>query len=229
MRQSRLAMLSLTLGVLIGSAGVAAAGSGTTAAVCVNANNGMVRVADTCRGNEYPLTIQGEQGPAGPQGPEGPQGPAGPEGAPGQVGPQGPTGATGPAGPQGVPGPLGPQGPEGARGPAGPTGPQGPEGPQGPAGDLAVFGTDTSRAVAGRGGECTLGDVILTAGFVSSGQVLAEGQLLPISSNTALFSLYGTMYGGDGRTTFGVPDLRDAAPNGLTYAVCAFGIYPSRS
>ena len=36
----------------------------------------------------------------------------------------------------------------------------------------------------------------------------ADGQLLPIASNSALFSLYGTTYGGDGRTTFGIPDLR---------------------
>jgi microcystin-dependent protein len=40
----------------------------------------------------------------------------------------------------------------------------------------------------------------------------ANGQLLPISQNTALFSLYGTTFGGDGRTTFGVPDLRGRAP-----------------
>lgn len=229
MRQSRSALLSLIIGVVIGSAGVAAAGSGTTATVCVNGNNGMVRVADTCRANEYPLTIQGEQGPAGPAGPEGPQGPQGPEGVPGPEGPQGPTGATGPAGPQGDPGPEGPHGRQGAEGPVGPAGPQGPQGPQGPAGDLAVFGTDTSRAAAGRGGECTLGDVILTAGTVSSGQIIANGQLLTISQNTALFSLYGTLYGGDGRMTFGVPDLRDAAPNGLTYVLCGAGLYPSRS
>jgi len=37
---------------------------------------------------------------------------------------------------------------------------------------------------------------------------LCDGQLLPISQNTALFSLLGTTYGGDGRTTFGLPDLR---------------------
>ncbi len=35
-----------------------------------------------------------------------------------------------------------------------------------------------------------------------------DGQLLPISQNSALFSLLGTMYGGDGRTTFGLPELR---------------------
>jgi microcystin-dependent protein len=74
-----------------------------------------------------------------------------------------------------------------------------------------------------------LGDVILTAGSVSSGQLIADGQLLPIASNSALFSLFGTAYGGDGRTTFGVPDLSDAAPDGLTYALCTSGAYPSRS
>lgn len=40
----------------------------------------------------------------------------------------------------------------------------------------------------------------------------ANGQLLAISSNTALFSLYGTIYGGDGRTTFALPDLRGRIP-----------------
>lgn len=43
----------------------------------------------------------------------------------------------------------------------------------------------------------------------------AEGQLLPISQNTALFSLLGTYYGGDGRTTFGLPDLTSRAPIGV--------------
>ena len=39
-----------------------------------------------------------------------------------------------------------------------------------------------------------------------------NGALLPIASNTALFSLLGTTFGGDGRTTFGLPDLRGRAP-----------------
>mgnify|MGYP005818947303 CR=1 FL=1 len=42
-----------------------------------------------------------------------------------------------------------------------------------------------------------------------------EGQLLAISSNTALFSLLGTTFGGDGRTTFGLPDLRGRSIVGL--------------
>ena len=44
--------------------------------------------------------------------------------------------------------------------------------------------------------------------FCPRGWADANGQLLPISSNSALFSLYGTIYGGDGRTTFALPDLR---------------------
>ena len=48
--------------------------------------------------------------------------------------------------------------------------------------------------------------------FCPRGWSKADGQLLPIASNSALFSLYGTMYGGDGRTTFALPDLRGRAP-----------------
>jgi len=89
------------------------------------------------------------------------------------------------------------------------------------------FGTNTSYAHPGRGAECVLGEVWLTAGHVASG-IPAEGQLLDVSRNVELFSLLGTTYGGDGRTTFGLPDLRDAAPNGLTYVICTVGRYPSR-
>lgn len=44
--------------------------------------------------------------------------------------------------------------------------------------------------------------------FAPVGWARCDGQLLSIASNTALFSLLGTTYGGDGRTTFGLPDLR---------------------
>ena len=44
--------------------------------------------------------------------------------------------------------------------------------------------------------------------FPPQGWATCDGQLLPISSNSALFSLLGTIYGGDGRTTFALPDLR---------------------
>ncbi|WP_300531959.1 tail fiber protein [Maricaulis sp.] len=54
-----------------------------------------------------------------------------------------------------------------------------------------------------------LGDIQLEGfNFCPRGTLEAAGQLLPINQNQALFSLYGTTYGGDGRTTFALPDLR---------------------
>ena len=54
-----------------------------------------------------------------------------------------------------------------------------------------------------------LGEIrIVGFNFAPRGWALCDGQLLPISSNSALFSLLGTAYGGDGRSTFGLPDLR---------------------
>lgn len=48
--------------------------------------------------------------------------------------------------------------------------------------------------------------------FAPKGWAFCDGQLLPLSQNTALFSLLGTTYGGNGKTTFALPDLRGAAP-----------------
>lgn len=48
--------------------------------------------------------------------------------------------------------------------------------------------------------------------FAPRGFAFCDGQLLAISQNTALFSLVGTIYGGDGRTTMGLPDLRGRFP-----------------
>jgi len=124
------------------------------------------------------------------------------------------TACPGRAGQNGLPGPAGATGPQGPGGPAGATGPQGvqgPAGPQGPAASTALFGTDTGNAAAGNGAECTLGHILLTASNVAVG-IPARGQLMAISQNTALFSLLGTTYGGDGRATFALPDLRIAAP-----------------
>lgn len=60
-----------------------------------------------------------------------------------------------------------------------------------------------------------IGEVKLFAGnFAPRGWAFCDGQLLPISQNTALFSILGTTYGGDGRTTFALPDLRGRAPIG---------------
>lgn len=48
--------------------------------------------------------------------------------------------------------------------------------------------------------------------YAPAGWAFCNGQLLPISQNTALFSLLGTSYGGNGTTTFALPDLRGASP-----------------
>ena len=48
--------------------------------------------------------------------------------------------------------------------------------------------------------------------FAPTGWAFCEGQLMPISQNTALFSLLGTTYGGDGKSTFGLPDLTGSSP-----------------
>lgn len=58
-----------------------------------------------------------------------------------------------------------------------------------------------------------VGEVRVFAGnFAPIGWAFCNGQLLPISQNTALFSLLGTNYGGDGRSTFGLPNLQGAFP-----------------
>jgi microcystin-dependent protein len=58
-----------------------------------------------------------------------------------------------------------------------------------------------------------LGEVRLFAGTnVPAGWAFCNGQLMDISGNTALYSLIGTTYGGDGTTTFGLPDLRGRVP-----------------
>lgn len=61
-----------------------------------------------------------------------------------------------------------------------------------------------------------VGQIMMFGGnFPPRGWALCNGQLLAISSNDALFSLLGTMYGGDGRTTFALPDLRGMSALGM--------------
>jgi microcystin-dependent protein len=58
-----------------------------------------------------------------------------------------------------------------------------------------------------------LAEIRLFAGdFAPQGWALCNGQLMPIAQNSALFSLVGITYGGDGRSTFALPDLRGAMP-----------------
>lgn len=68
---------------------------------------------------------------------------------------------------------------------------------------------------------------IFAGNFAPTGWALCNGQLMPISQNTALFSLLGTMYGGDGKSTFALPDLQAMSPmhanNDGTYDQGAMG------
>ena len=58
-----------------------------------------------------------------------------------------------------------------------------------------------------------IGEIRMFAGnFPPNGWMFCEGQLLPISENDTLFNLIGTMYGGDGQSTFALPDLRGRVP-----------------
>lgn len=181
------------------SGSAVAAGSGSKVHACVNKRTLLVRIVDPAKRQKCG---RGEQPLSWSV--TGPRGNAGPKGS------------------------TGPAGPKGATGPQGPSGDAGPRGPKGDVVPDSRFGTKTEDAAGGTGATCTLGEVWLAAGAVASG-VPASGQILPISSHSVLFSLLGHRYGGDGNNTFALPDLRSAAPNGLTYVICVAGIYPARS
>ena len=58
-----------------------------------------------------------------------------------------------------------------------------------------------------------IAEIVMFGGnFAPRGYAFCNGQLLPIAQNTALFSILGTTYGGDGRTTFALPDMRGRMP-----------------
>jgi len=147
--------------------------------------------------------------------------------ATGPEGPQGKKGAPGAAGARGLRGPVGSDGADGARGPAGPTGPAGADG------GSAYFGNDQSLGIrdpylavgcliaiqgespgsAGQVNTPFLGQMVFFAGgpgsiLVPAGWAACDGQLLDPATKSDLFSVLGTTYGGDGRTTFALPDLR---------------------
>lgn len=70
-------------------------------------------------------------------------------------------------------------------------------------------------------GQPFIGEIRMFGGnFAPAGWALCNGQLMPISENDALFNLIGTTYGGDGQSTFGLPDFRGRVPahmgNGMT-------------
>lgn len=68
--------------------------------------------------------------------------------------------------------------------------------------------------------------------FAPRGWALCDGQVLPIAQNSALFSLVGTIYGGDGRTSFALPDMRGRTPlhngNGVSQGQPVSGLTAQR-
>ena len=75
-----------------------------------------------------------------------------------------------------------------------------------------------------------LGQILLFPyNFAPTGWAVCTGQLLPINQNQALFALLGTNFGGDGRTTFALPNLqgKEHIP-GLQYCIAINGVFPSR-
>jgi hypothetical protein len=82
-----------------------------------------------------------------------------------------------------------------------------------------------------------LGSIMMFAGsYAPEHYKDCDGSLMNISKNPALFSFMGTRYGGDGRETFGLPDLRDRDPDGTPipygekprWIICVDGRFPSR-
>jgi microcystin-dependent protein len=81
---------------------------------------------------------------------------------------------------------------------------------------LVAFGVCAPVRTASAQVECFLGEIRWVGfNFAPVGWAIAAGQILPISQNTALFSLLGTTYGGNGQTTFALPDLRGRVPVGF--------------
>jgi microcystin-dependent protein len=79
----------------------------------------------------------------------------------------------------------------------------------------------------GVGGTCFIGSLLLSASNrIPPNYRPADGSLLPITQNVALFGVLGTTYGGDGETTFALPDLSAAAPNNTIYLICTTGVSP---
>jgi microcystin-dependent protein len=86
-------------------------------------------------------------------------------------------------------------------------------------GVAALSAVSASPAHAGCSYDPYLGSICIVAfTFCPRGYADASGQLMSISQNTALFSLLGTTYGGNGQTTFALPDLRGRVPRGIGQA-----------
>lgn len=79
--------------------------------------------------------------------------------------------------------------------------------------------------------EYFLGDIVLFSfNFTPYGWIRCDGTILNILQNQALYALLANTYGGDGQTTFAVPDLTGSEPDpNLRYCICTNGLWPPRS
>ncbi|MEZ5287740.1 MAG: phage tail protein [Vicinamibacterales bacterium] len=89
-----------------------------------------------------------------------------------------------------------------------------------------MFGTTVQSSTESLGRDCTVGEIILSAGNRPVG-LKADGRVLAVAAYPELFSIIGATYGGNGSSTFALPDLRSMAPNGTIYSICDQGIYPT--
>ena len=199
--------------------------TGATGANGTNGSNGATGATGAAGANGSNGTngATGAQGPTGPTGNTGPQGPQGPQGSPGAQGSPGPIGATGANGTTGAAGATGATGPQGPTGTAGTNGSNGAIGATGPTGVVPTYvavSTEMEYYVSSEGiypsnggggaygnSDAVIGTIYLFAGGFNNGGELCDGHLLQIADYTAFFSIIGTTYGGDGVTTFGVPNL----------------------
>lgn len=105
---------------------------------------------------------------------------------------------------------------------------------------IEAIAEEPPDSVPGPGMDNWIGEIVLVPyNFAPRGFAFCEGQELPISQNQALFSLIGTYYGGDGRTTFRLPDTRPleetskkvvrAARPPFRHAIALIGSFPSRA
>jgi microcystin-dependent protein len=78
---------------------------------------------------------------------------------------------------------------------------------------IAIYGIYPPYPSQNKGNEPYIGEIVLFAGnYAPQGWAFCNGQLLSIAQNQALFSILGTTYGGNGQTTFALPDLRGRVP-----------------
>lgn len=129
----------------------------------------------------------------------------------------GSNGTSGTAGTAGTPGPTGATGATGATGPAGPAG----------TGVSGTFGTNTNTVTQGTTTAnlptCVIGSVMLMAGTkFPTNYLKADGTVVTSTTYPALVSYLG----GASATNAALPSVQSAAPNGLTYVICATGITP---